>query len=110
MAYDRVLAERVRAALADHPAVREVSMFGGLAFMVNDKLAVHADSHGGLLVRCDPARADDLLGETTAEQAEMNGRTMGKGWLAVRADGVGSDETLSFWVGVALQYNDKVTR
>lgn len=36
MAYDSELAERVRSALADHNDVREMSMFGGLAFMVAD--------------------------------------------------------------------------
>jgi hypothetical protein len=110
MAYDRVLADRLRNALGDHRAVREINMFGGLAFMVNDKLAVCAQNHGDLLVRCDPARMDDLLGHQAAEWAEMRGRRMGRGWLVVRADGIGSDETLSFWVDLALQYNDKVTR
>ena len=110
MGYDKVLAGRIRTALAARPAVREVNMFGGLAFMVNDKLAVHADRHGGLLVRCDPARVDDLLDDEAAEWAEMRGSPMGRGWISVRADGVGSDERLAYWLDLALEYNDTVTR
>jgi len=46
LVYDTFLADRIRAALSD-PAVfsgevREVKMFGGLSFMVNEKIAVSA--------------------------------------------------------------------
>jgi hypothetical protein len=36
----RPTAERIRAMLAAEPSTREVSMFGGLSFMVNDKMIV----------------------------------------------------------------------
>ncbi len=110
MAYDRVIADRIRTALVDHPAVREVKMFGGLAFMLNDKMALYADGHGDLMVRCDPARVDDLLGDEAAEWAEMRGRRMNKGWITVRADGIGSEGSLAYWLDLALEYNDQVTR
>lgn len=113
MAYDRALAERVRAALADHPAVREVrevKMFGGLSFMVNGKLAVAADAHGDLLLRCDPARADDLVGDRGASWAEMQGTRMGRGWLTVSAERLDSADDLGFWIAVALDYNGEATR
>ncbi len=110
MAYDRELAERVRTALAGVPTVREVAMFGALSFMVNDKLAVCASHDGGLLVRCDPAHGDDLIRAEAAEPAEMKGRPMGPGWLAVRADRLGSAEELSFWIALALDHNDTASR
>jgi hypothetical protein len=103
MAYDEELADRIRAALAGQPAVREVRMFGGLSFMVDEKLAIGIDAHGRLIVRCDPARVDDLLDDTSAEQAEMNGRTMSRGWLAVRPENLTGDEDLGFWIRLALQ-------
>ncbi len=34
------LVDRLRALLADEPAVREVAMFGGRSFMVSEKIAV----------------------------------------------------------------------
>jgi len=65
------LADRIRAALPhDHP-VREVSMFGGLSFMVDDSMVVAAGRDGDLLVRIDPARNDELLTVPGARPAAM---------------------------------------
>jgi len=110
MAYDRDLADRIRAALAGESVVREVRMFGGLSFMVNDKLAVGANTHGNLLVRVDPGRVEDLVAVTAAERAEMNGRPMSKGWLVVDSGDVTSDQDLNFWVSAALDYSNRGDR
>lgn len=109
MTYDKDLADRVRSALQDESAVREVKMFGGLSFMVNNKLTVNATTRGDLLIRSDPDRVDDLISETSAEWAEMNGKEMSKGWLVISADELVSDDDLRFWIGVALDYNAKAT-
>jgi hypothetical protein len=53
------LDNRVRAALADRRPVREVRMFGGRCFMVDERLVVGVDKNGDLLVRADPARTDE---------------------------------------------------
>ncbi|MGC4152645.1 MAG: TfoX/Sxy family protein [Propionicimonas sp.] len=104
------LIDRLRALLADEPVLREVSMFGGRSFMVNEKLIVSALKHGSLLVRVDAARHDELLHGQGAAQAEMGpGRDMGPGWIEVEADALGDDEKLSSWVGVALEHNRAVT-
>ncbi len=109
MAYNRDLAERIREALADQASVREVNMFGGLSFMVNEKLAISANTHGDLMVRCDPEQVDTLLREEEADWAEMNGHTMGRGWLRVGANGILSEKDLGFWIDAALRYNSTVT-
>ena len=101
MAYNRDLADRVREALAGRP-VREVSMFGGLAFMVDGKMAATADSHGDLMVRCDPARVEALLERDGARWPSMRGRKMSRGWIVVAAANVASDEVLTSWIREAL--------
>ncbi len=102
------LADRVRDALASEPSTRTISMFGGLSFMVNDKMVVAVDRDGGLLVRVDPARHDELVGRPGAAQAEMGaGRTMGPGWISVAVDALATDDELSFWMDVALDYHDR---
>ena len=104
MAYSKELADRIREAIADEPAVREVSMFGGLSFMVNGKLALTANNGGDLMLRCDPARVEELT-DKGAKVAEMRGRRMSKGWIIVSSDDLAADEDFAFWLGVALEYN-----
>jgi TfoX/Sxy family transcriptional regulator of competence genes len=73
VAYDTQLAARVRKMFADDPAVREQAMFGGLAFLVADRVAVAASAGGGLLVRVETARAEQLL-KTTRRTAVLRQR------------------------------------
>lgn len=112
MAYDGDLANRIREALADEPFTREVKMFGGLAFMVNGKLAIGAyNSDGGLLLHGDPEHLDDLLVKKGAKLAEMGaGRQMGNGWIAVDAQTITTKKDLDYWIGIALEYNKKITK
>ena len=71
MSVDVELADRVRQALAGRAPVREVRMFGGLAFMVDERMVVCVRSDRDLLVRADPERADELLALPGARSAEM---------------------------------------
>ncbi|WP_369254091.1 TfoX/Sxy family protein [Geodermatophilus amargosae] len=103
------LIERLRALLADEPSTREVSVFGGRAFMVDDKMVVSVLKDGDLLVRVDAARHDELLRRPGATQAEMGaGRTMGPGWITVSAASIAGDG-LSSWLDVALEHNRATT-
>lgn len=100
------LVDRVRRLLASHATVREVKMFGGLSFMVDEKMVVCARGEGDLLVRVDPDRADELLTVDGARTSEMGaGRPMSANWITVTADALATDTGLGFWVGEALQYN-----
>lgn len=100
------LVERLRALLADEPSMREVSMFGGRSFMVNDKMIASARKGGDLLVRVDAERHDELTRVPGASQAEMGaGRTMGPSWISVSAVSVTSDERLAFWLDVGMECN-----
>jgi TfoX/Sxy family transcriptional regulator of competence genes len=97
VAYDEELAERVRDLLAGEPDVTEKKMFGGLAFLVGGNMAVAASGQGGLLVRVDKARSDELVATTSAEPMVMRGKPM-EGWLRVDAGDVRSEAQLSEWV------------
>ncbi len=104
------LVQRVRALVDDEPDVREVSMFGGRAIMVNDKMIVSAGKTGDLLVRVTAERHEALLAEPGAAQAQMGaGRGMGPGWLTVAPEAVADDERLTFWVDVARDHNHTLT-
>lgn len=104
------LVERVRALVDDEPDVREVSMFGGRAIMVSDKMIVSAGRSGDLLVRVATDRQETLLREPGAEQAQMGaGRVMGPGWVTVTPEAIANDGRLAFWVDVAMHHNRAVT-
>lgn len=102
MAYDEALAERLRDALAGH-GVTEQKMFGGLAFLVGGNMAVAASGQGGLMVRVEPARTEELLAEPGAEPFEMRGRAMA-GWLRVATSAIDDDAALLAWVDRGLAY------
>ncbi len=100
------LIERLRALLSDKPSTREVSMFGGRSFMVNDKMIASVLKDGDLLVRVDPQRDGELGALAGASPAEMGaGRTMGPGWISVSAESITDGEQLSFWIDVTLDHN-----
>ncbi len=105
------LIERVRRALEDTgKPVREVRMFGGLSFMVADKLTVSVGRDDDLLVRVDPDRHQELIEHAGAETAEMGGRTMGPGWVHVTGSALTSDAELGVWLEVALAHHARLTR
>jgi len=97
------LADRVRAALPQDRQLREVSMFGGLSFMVDGSLIVAAGRGGDLLVRIDPARHDELLDAPGASPAVMGAdRPMGPSWITVSHDALTTGQQLAFWIQVGL--------
>jgi hypothetical protein len=100
------LAHRVRAALPQDRPVREVSMFGGLSFMVGDLMVVAAGRFGDLLVRIDPARYAELRDVPGAQPAVMGAdRPMGPGWIRISPEGVATDERLAYWIEVGLVHH-----
>ena len=99
MTYDVQLAARVREMFADDPAVREQTMFGARAFLVADRLAVAASADGGLMVRIDPAHAEQLVRTTAAQPIQMRGRTM-RGWVHIDGEHVRSRRRLDEWIAV----------
>ncbi|WP_448608328.1 TfoX/Sxy family protein [Geodermatophilus sp. URMC 60] len=107
MAHDAQLAERVRGAVSHEKNVREVKMFGGLAFMVNEKMVACVSAGGGaLLVRVSRSRDAEYLDVVGARRAEMGkGRSMGEGWITVDEEVLTEDGDLQFWIDAVLEYN-----
>ena len=97
-----VLARRVRERLASYRDVREVNMFGGLSFMVNERLSVAAGREGDLLVRADPADYDRLVERGAVPARMRNGRPMGRSWLTVPSARIAHDAELADWVDVGV--------
>ncbi|MEQ1677390.1 MAG: TfoX/Sxy family protein, partial [Chitinophagaceae bacterium] len=61
MAYNEQLADRVREIISlSHKNVVEKAMFGGLCFMVNDKMCVGVEKDR-LMVRLDPTKYEEVM-------------------------------------------------
>jgi TfoX/Sxy family transcriptional regulator of competence genes len=103
VAYDEDLADRIRDVLADEPDLTEKKMFGGLAFLIAGNMAVAASGRGGLMVRVDPDKGDDLVAKSNARPMEMRGRAM-SGWLRVDTDDVRQRRQLVTWVKRGASY------
>jgi TfoX/Sxy family transcriptional regulator of competence genes len=103
VAYDEDLANRIRELLGGEENVAEQKMFGGLAFLIGGNMAVAASGQGGLLLRCDPAETEALVGKPGAQRFEMRGREM-DGWLRVGEEAVKTKRQLERWVSRGVGY------
>jgi TfoX/Sxy family transcriptional regulator of competence genes len=103
MAYSESLAERVRYSLQNTEHVREINMFGGLCFMVNEKMCIGI-MKDELMCRVDPSKMDDLLEHGHCKHMEFTGRPM-KGFLIVESSGFETQQQLETWVNLCLAYN-----
>jgi len=83
-------------------------MFGGLSFMLDNRMIVSVNRDGSLLVRVDPGRSAELLSVPDAQPAVMGAdRPMGPGWITITANGVTTDQQLTDWIEVALQHHSR---
>jgi TfoX N-terminal domain len=103
MAYDEVLATRIRDLIGPDPELTEKKMFGGLTFLIRGHMAISASGQGGVLVNCHRERSDDLVATTAASVAVMRGREM-PGWLRVSAGDLATDDDLSPWVEIGIAH------
>ena len=103
VAYDEDLADRIRDLITGESDLTERKMFGGLAFLIGGNMAVAASGQGGVLVRVDPARSDELVATTSARPMEMRGRSM-RGWLRVASEDVRTKTQLARWVMLGTTY------
>jgi TfoX/Sxy family transcriptional regulator of competence genes len=101
MAYDAVLAQRVRDQMLAAAGVSEKKMFGGLAFLTSGNMTVGLHGHD-LIVRVDPESMDAMLAQPGLRPFDMTGRPM-RGWILVASEGL-SDNELERWISRARSY------
>jgi len=102
MAYDKALADDIRARIGDHPGLTEKEMFGGIAFMVNGNMAVGVSSDE-LMVRVGKDAHDEAVALPGARIFDLSSRPA-RGWLVVAPEGFATDADLDAWIerGVAF--------
>jgi TfoX/Sxy family transcriptional regulator of competence genes len=106
MAVNEQLAERARkAAEAQATAtgftLREKRMFGGLAFMLEDKMFVGVIDDE-LMVRVGPEAYDESLARPHAREMDFTGKPM-RGYVFVDAAGCAKQADVTRWVTMAAK-------
>lgn len=107
MAYNMMLAERVRAYLflSTGDRVEEKEMFSGLAFLVDGKMCINV-SGSNLMCRYDPALRDELAEKPGFSDMVMKGKVY-KGYALIEESFVRSDRELAYWIELGLAYNPR---
>ena len=103
MAYNEKIAARIRLALSHLPNVKEKKMFGGLVFMVDDKMCITAGPER-IMCRIDPALHEEAIKRKGCSTVIMRGRAY-KGYVHVSEETLGTKKELDYWIGLALEYN-----
>lgn len=104
MSYNEKLADKVREIIAlTETNIEEKKMFGGLCFMVNDKMCVGVEKER-LMVRLDPDLFDEVIEKEGCKPMDFTGRIM-KGYVFVDIEFLNTKKKLEYWIKLALDYN-----
>jgi len=104
MAYNEKLADRVRELISlTHKITEEKKMFGGLCFMVNDKMCVGVEQER-LMVRLNPDLYEEVMEKEGCNPMDFTGKVM-KGYVFVDIEALNTKKKLEYWIKLALDYN-----
>jgi len=103
MPFDESLGRRVAAALdSSNIEYAEKRMFGGLGFMINEKMCIGV-AKDELMVRVLDEKFDEVLAMPNVRPMDFTGRPM-KGFLFVEPAGIKSKTSLLIFVKLALEF------
>jgi TfoX/Sxy family transcriptional regulator of competence genes len=102
MAYDEVLAQRVREALREQPGITEKKMFGGVAFLFNGNMACGV-IQDELIVRVGTQQYAEAVAQRHTRPFDIAGRMM-TGWIMVEPAGCQTDAALNAWVQQGITF------
>jgi TfoX/Sxy family transcriptional regulator of competence genes len=102
MAFDEVVAGRVRKALEGAPDVVEKRMFGGIAFMVRGNMCCGVIGDR-LMLRVGPKGYESALSRPHAKEMDFTGRPM-KGMVYIEPAGFASTGDLKDRIAMAMEF------
>lgn len=103
MAYDELLANRIREVMGERARSAEIKMFGGLCFTVRGNMVVGVVGDE-LMVRVGPEQHDDAITKPGARVMDFTKKPM-RGFLYVGAEGIKTKRALAGWIDRALAFN-----
>jgi TfoX/Sxy family transcriptional regulator of competence genes len=104
MPFNEKLADRVRELIAaTTDKIEEKKMFGGLCFMVDDKMCAGVKQHE-IMVRVGPDLYEELL-EKEGVRPMIHGERTAIGYLFVDDSMLATKQQLQYWIKLALDFN-----
>jgi TfoX/Sxy family transcriptional regulator of competence genes len=106
MAYNEHLADRIQQILVDKKVnFFEKKMFGGLCFMVEEKMCVGIVKEE-LMARVGEENYQEALTKKGCKEMTFTGKPM-KGYVYIDAEALDLDADLEYWLQLALDFNPK---
>ena len=106
MAYNEYLADRVTRFLNDEKILFfEKKMFGGLCYMVDNKMCVGIVKDE-LMARVGEEKYAEALTKKGCKQMNFTGRPM-KGYVYLEEAALDLDVDLEYWIQLALDFNPR---
>lgn len=104
MAYNELLADRMAQTLREIGInYTEKKMFGGMTFMVDDKMCVGVIKDD-MMLRIDPKDVEESMKRPGCKLMDFTGRPM-KGYLMIQPEAYDMDEDLTYWIKLAVAFN-----
>lgn len=104
MAYNEVLVDSINDYLVRLDSnFFQKKMFGGVCFMVNDKMCVGV-VRDEMMARVGPKEYSDHLEKEGVAEMAFTGRPM-KGYVFVQPEAWDSDTDLEYWIDKCLEFN-----
>jgi TfoX/Sxy family transcriptional regulator of competence genes len=105
MAYDQVLADKVRERLSSLDNLEEKEMMGGLVFMYNGKMCIGIIKDE-MMCRIDPGIHEAAVERRGCRTMDFTKHPM-KGYVMIDETGMHSHEDFNYWIELALDFNKK---
>jgi hypothetical protein len=102
MAYNEILAQRIKEQISHLPGFTEKKMFGGIGFMLHGNMACGVNGNE-LIVRLDPAQFEMAIRKNHVKIFDMTGKPM-RGWVVVTPGGVESEQDLRQWIHWGVEF------
>ena len=104
MPYNEFLGDRIRNILVEKRVdFFEKKMFGGLCFMVDDKMCIGI-ARDEVMARIGVEAYEDALKKSGCKEMNFTGRPM-KGYVFLTDDATDLESDLEYWVQLALDFN-----
>ena len=103
MAYNQILANRIREQIQEFEGIEEKEMFGGLCFLLKDKMFVGVIKDE-MMCRFNPTLYEVALEKSGCHEMLFTGKPM-KGWVLIEETGLKNVKDFQYWIGLAVDYN-----